>query len=97
MSDVIEVLVPVAERVINNVAINSRIHDLDGKVVGFLWNYKPNGNFLLQRIRDRLIQKYNLVGTEWGQIEDLHASLEEAPELKKLTTTTDLVVIAVCD
>jgi len=97
MSNIIELLNPTAEPKIKKVSVNLRVHDLNGKVIGFLWNEKPNGNFLLQRIKEHLTQKYKLGGTEWAQVEGLHAGLEEAPEINKLAARADTVVIAIGD
>ena len=97
MANSIEILIPIAEPKIKNISINPRIHDLNRKVVGFLWNEKPNGNFLLQRIRENLIQKFKQVLTECVQVEGLHAGLEEVPEVKKLASTADTVLIAIAD
>jgi hypothetical protein len=97
VANTIEILVPTAEPKVTKNLINLRVHDLNRRVVGFLWNEKPNGDFLLQRIREHIVQKYKLVLTEWVQVEGLHIGLEEAPEVKKLATSAEAVVIAVAD
>ena len=78
MANTIEVLVPTAEPKIKKLSVNSRVHDLNGTVVGFLWNAKPNGDVLLQRIRDHLSQKYTLAGSKWAKVEGLHVLAEDA-------------------
>jgi hypothetical protein len=97
MTNTIEVLVPTAEAKINKVAVNPRVHDLNGKVVGFLWNEKPNGDILLRRLKEHITQKYQAVRTEWGQIGGLHVEVEKEPALKELANKADTIVIAVCD
>lgn len=97
MSNTIEILVPTAEPKIKKGSINARVHDLNGKLVGFLWNEKPNGDFLLERLRENLIQKYTLARTAWIEVEAMHSGLESTPEVKKLATVADTVIIAVGD
>jgi len=97
MANTIEVLVPTAEAKTKILAVNPRLYDLNGKVVGFLWNEKPNGDILLQRLKEHLTQKFRLAGTEWRQIGGLHVEVEKEPALKELADKADTVVIAVCD
>jgi hypothetical protein len=97
MVKTVEVFVPTAELKIKKMHINPRVHDLNEKVVGFLWNEKPNADFLLQRLRDQLLQRYKLAGIEWGQVAALHVGAEGASEVKQLAATADTVIIAVGD
>jgi hypothetical protein len=97
MANTIEVFVPTAEPKINKFEVNPRVHDLNGKTVGFLWNEKPNGDILLQRLREHITQKYKLARTEWGQIGGLHVVVENGSVLNELAEKADTVVIAVCD
>jgi len=97
MANTIEVLVPTAEPKINKFEVNHRVHDLNGKTVGFLWNEKPNGDILLQRLREQITQKYKLARTEWGQIGGLQVIVENKSVLNELAEKADTAVIAVCD
>ena len=97
MANTIEILVPTGEPRVKKISLNSRVHDLNGKVVGFLWNEKPNADVLLQRIREHILQKYKLAGSLWEQVAGLHVLAEVAPEIKKLASTADTVVIALGD
>jgi hypothetical protein len=97
MADMIEIFIPTAEPKIKKFAVNSRLANLDGEVLGFLWNEKPNGDVLLRRLRQQLTQKYKLGGTTWEQIGGLHVDVDKAPEIKKIAAAADTVVIAVCD
>ena len=97
MTNIIEVLIPTAEAKIKKLAVNPRVHDLNGKVLGFLWNEKPNGDILLKRLREQITPKYNLVRTEWGQIDGLHVDVKNERALNELAEKADTVVIAVCD
>jgi hypothetical protein len=93
----IEVLVPTAEPKVKKILVNPHVQDLNGKVIGFLWNEKPNGNFLLERLRELLQQKYKLAGTEWAQVAGFHVGLKETSEGKNLASSADIVIIAICD
>ena len=97
MANTIEVFVPTAEAKIKKLAVNPRVHDLNGKVLGFLWNEKPNGDILLKRLREQITQKYKLVRTEWAQIDGLHVDVKNERALNELAEKADTVVIAVCD
>jgi hypothetical protein len=39
-----------------------RLDDLNGKVLGILWNGKPNGDILLRRIQESLARSFKLSG-----------------------------------
>ena len=97
MVKTIEVLVPTAKPKIKEIQVNSQAHDLNGKVVGFLWDEKTNGDVLLNRIREHLLQKYKLAGTVWKQIGGLHVKVEDAPGIEQLATAADTVIIAIGD
>jgi hypothetical protein len=97
MANTIEVFIPTAEPKIKKLGVNARVSNLNGKTLGFLWNEKPNGDILLQRLKERLTQKFQFAGTEWGQIGGLHVEVEKEPVLKELARKADTVVIAVCD
>lgn len=55
MVKTVTILIPVAELDVKEIPMNSRTNDLNGKIVGFLWNGKPNGDFLLNRIKELLL------------------------------------------
>jgi hypothetical protein len=97
MVKTIEVLVPTAEPKVKKILINPRLHDMNGKVVGFLWDEKPNGDFLLKHIREQISQRYILAGSEWAQANGVHIAAESAPEVKQIAASADMVIIAVGD
>jgi hypothetical protein len=97
MTDTIEVFVPTAEPKVKKLAVNPRVHDLNSKVLGLLWNEKPNGDILLKRLREQITRKYKQVRTEWGQIDGLHVVVENERILNKLAEKADTLVIAVGD
>ena len=97
MTKTVTILVPTAENDIKEIPVNPRTGDLNGNVVGFLWNEKPNGDFLLRRIEELLSQKYKQVRTTWEQVEGLHTSAEVASEIQKIAAAADTVLIATGD
>ena len=97
MTKTIEILVPTAEPKVKKILINPRVHDMNGKVVGFLWDEKPNGDFLLKNIREQISQRYMLAGSEWAQANGVHIAAENAPEVKQIAASADMVIIAVGD
>jgi hypothetical protein len=97
MAKTIEILIPTAEPRAERVAVNPHVHDLNGKIVGFLWDEKPNGDFLLNRIKEKLLERYNLAGTIWRQVGGLHIGAEDAAEIQQLADACDTVIVAVGD
>ncbi|MGA2527409.1 MAG: hypothetical protein ABSF79_12470 [Smithellaceae bacterium] len=97
MAKIIEVLVPTAETKVEKFLLNPRAHDLNGKVIGFLWDEKPNGDFLLKYLKEQISQRYKLVGTEWAQANGVHIAAEDAPEVQQISRVADMVIIAVGD
>jgi hypothetical protein len=97
MPKTVTILVPTAESDIKTISVNPRLNDFNGKVVGFLWNEKPNGDFLLIRIQELLSQKYRQVKTIWEQVEGLHTAVEVAPEVKRIAAAADTIIIATGD
>ena len=61
----ITVLSPLAKLVTKQIPLASRLDTLDGKVMGLLWNNKPNGDILLRRIEEVLSSRFNLVDVIW--------------------------------
>ncbi len=97
MAKTIEILVPTAEPNVKKILVNPRALDLNRKVIGFLWDEKPNGDFLLKHLEEQISQRYKLAGTEWAQANGVHISAEDAPEVAQITTSADMVIIAVGD
>ena len=92
----IAVLDPTAKARGGEISVTPRVHGLDGKVIGFLWNEKPNGDVLLRRIKEHLSQRFDLKGTTWHQKET--ASMPSDPGIiEELVDTTDVVINAIGD
>ena len=93
----IVVLDPTVQSSVNEVYMAPRLDDLNGKVISFLWNKKPNGDILLLRIKERLSQRFHLAGTNW-HAEKLHESVaSDADTIEEITSTSDLVINALAD
>ena len=93
----IEILVPVGEVKLGKmIKVASRPSNLEGKVVGLLWNHKPNGNLLLENLEKLVKKKYKLCGT---LMREKPLSSSEAPHevLEELFAKCDLVILAIGD
>lgn len=92
----ITVLNPAGKPKAKDFAVVPMLSNLDGKVVGFLWNGKSNGDLLLSRIEELLSQKFKLAGTFW-QSKRYAGVPAEAAILEELVNKTDLVITATAD
>ncbi len=92
----ITVLDPTARPRIKEISIAPRVHDLNDKVLGFLWNGKPNGDLLLLRIKEQLSKRFQLAGTNWHEKRGAAISAEAAA-IEELTHTSALVINAIGD
>lgn len=92
----IKVLVPVAEVRTGEAEMVERPQDLSARVIGFLWNHKPNGNLLLKELEELLLKTFRLGGT---LIREKTLSSSEAPleVLDELSLKSDLVILAMGD
>ncbi len=96
MRKTIAVLVPTARPRVKEVSIAPPVHDLNDKVLGFLWNSKPNGDILLRRIEELLSRRFHLAGTRWHQKPSV-ALAADAAAIEELTSTADVVINAIGD
>ena len=92
---IITVLVPTAKARVKEISIAPRVHDLNDKVIGFLWNGKPNGDILLLRIKEQLSQRFRFAGTDWHQGNTDKA--DDTSTIEELARTSDLVINAIGD
>ena len=96
MERTIKVLDPTAKSRVKEIQANTPSQDLNGKVIGFMWNHKPNGDILLNRIKEELSRRFNLAGTVWKHWEG-GGSGPEASILDEMAASADMVVIAIGD
>ena len=89
----ITVLEPTSKAKIKEIEMVPRPSKLDGGVIGFLWNDKPNANFLLERFAELLTDDLKL-----AEVIHCHkvSTAEAAPEeiINELSRKCNAVVIA---
>ena len=61
MKDALEVLNPVADMPSEMIKPAIRPLSLDGKRVGLYWNYKPGGNYALERVGEEIKARFKVV------------------------------------
>jgi hypothetical protein len=93
--ETVAVLYPTASAQAGDMPIALRLDDLNGKVLGFLWNTKPNGDILLRRIQERLSERFHLNDAIWRQKPG--AAMSGGQIIKEFSETVDAVVNAVGD
>jgi len=94
----IEVLDPTAKAVAVQVGITTQVGDLNGKIIGFLDNRKPNFDVFLARLKELLCQKFDfgdIISVKKGDM-DNNAPLD-AEEMEKLVVRCDVVLNGICD
>ena len=96
MPKTIIVLDPTAKAKVEDTPMTPRVHDLSGKVIGFLWNSKPNADILLLRIKEQLSQMLHPAGTNWYQ-KKVASIPADGPTINELVNTSDLVINAIGD
>jgi hypothetical protein len=92
----IEVLVPVAETKSIEIQMPQRPLDLNGKVIGFLWNNKPNGDLLLGNLKEALEKQFRLAAT-LTEKKLVAASRTPSEVFEDLSGQCDVVVLAIGD
>ena len=96
MEKTIKVYNPTAKYNFKRIKVNDKVNDLNGKVIGFLWNHKPNGDIQLLSIKEKLSQRFQLAGTVWQHFEG-GSSMPEDTVIDEIATTSDMVVVAIGD
>ena len=90
--------VSIAEKYLNT---TSRISNLEGKKVGLLWNSKPNGDVLLNRVAELLQQKYRKIDLIrfWETDPRGTNNSREIPaeSLDRMASSADVVIASSCD
>lgn len=76
-------------------AMAARLPDLRGRTVGFLWNTKPNGDILFERIEELLRHKYEIAAVHRRKT----TSSVPAPEsvVNELAAVTQAAVVGLGD
>ena len=87
---VITVLDPTGRAVSKEFRRAPRLADLNRKVLGLLWNGKPNGDILLRRIQESLADRFNLSGVIWRKKPAVDVPAKEI--LRELALEADVVI-----
>ena len=91
-----EILVPVGETKTEEMEMAERPLDLHGKVLGLLWNHKPNGDLLLRDVGKALQREFSLM--EIFMKEKLSgASAAPTEMLEEIAAKCDLALLAIGD
>ena len=86
----ITVLNPTGKPGRRNISIAPRLCDLNGRVLGILWNGKPNGDILLERVRETLARRFDLPATRsWKKPA---VDLPAGKLLAELATGADFII-----
>ncbi|MFH1486962.1 MAG: hypothetical protein ABIH46_12895 [Chloroflexota bacterium] len=72
-----------------------RVDGLRGKVIGVLYNEKPNGDILLSRLEKRLSEAFGSGGSLWGLKHPGGRTAEAV--LDELAEKCDFVINGICD
>lgn len=90
------VLDPTAKANVPEREMAPRVGSLDGLTVGFLHNFKPNADLVLERIEEAVRQRFAVKAVVWRRKSDA-ASGAPPDMLKELADQCDLVFNGVGD
>jgi hypothetical protein len=96
VAETITILDPTAERRETKSSTSPRIQDLNDQVLGFLWNSKPNGDILLQRIKELLDQDFRIAGSNWYE-KPIASIPADAATIEAMAKDSDLLINAIGD
>ena len=94
-TDVI-VLDPTARANVVERVMADRVQSLNGKVIGLLWNSKPNGDLLLHRVTELLCERFKVADVVKRQRRSTVMPAYEAV-VDSLAEEADVVINAVAD
>jgi hypothetical protein len=86
----ITVLDPAGRASCREFSVAPRLCDLNGRVLGILWNGKPNGDILLGRIQEAMTRRFNLSATRWWKKPAVDVSAGKL--LAELATGADFII-----
>ena len=75
-------------------ALSARIPDLNGKVIGALWNGRPQEDEVLKGLLTRLSERYALQGTRFYRKPQLYISAP-IPLVNRIVAECDAVITGV--
>jgi len=91
-----KVLVPTARPRFGEIEMARRPGNLEGKVLGFMWNDKPNGDVLLKKLEDLLKERLRPSGTLMRK-KPMASSGAPPDVLEELSAKCDFVILAIGD
>ena len=95
---IIEVLDPTAKAVSVELEIAPRIHDLNGKVIGFLDNGKPNFDIFLARVEELLCQRFKFAEIVHANKRGIGTAVSfPVDQMEEFAAKCDAVVNGMCD
>jgi hypothetical protein len=98
MKQYIDVLDPTAKTIVKTEKLAAFVNDLNGKVIGFVDNRKPNFDIFLERLERTLSDKFLFAGIIHLKKGGTGATVPMTPaEMEKLIGKCDVVVYGVCD
>ena len=92
----IAVFDPTGQSRTKEIAIAPKVQSLNDRVIGLLWNSKPNGDFLLLRVKELLSQKFHTADALWRQKPGAGIPVEPSV-LEELVNGSVLVITATGD
>lgn len=92
----IKVFVPMAHVRFGELEMAKRPYSLEGKVLGFLWNAKPNGDILLKHLEQILKNRLKPLATLMKE-KPLASSGAPTEVIEGLSGKCDFVVLAIGD
>jgi hypothetical protein len=93
----IVVLSPVPAMVSQKMSPAPRLDTLNGKVMGILWNTKPNGDILLRRIQEILSNRFKLAAIMWQQKPRSADVAAPSDMIRELAMKADFIIAATGD
>lgn len=94
----IKVLSPTGVPPDGKIQVTPRVKSLNGKMIGFVDNGKPNFNIFVSRVEELLNQKYNLAGVMHVEKGHLGSATAVPPErMEELANSCDAVICGVGD
>jgi hypothetical protein len=98
VKEYIDVLDPTATTTVKQETMALCLNDLDGKVIGFVDNRKPNFDIFLENVESSLRQKYQFAEIVHLKKGGTGATVPLTPEeTKQLAPKCDAIVYGICD
>ncbi len=98
MTDYIDVLDPTAKTTVKQERMATGLDDLNGKVIGFVDNRKPNFDIFLERVENALCAKFHFAVIVHLKKGGTGATVPMTPEeLQRLAPGCDAVICGICD